>query len=87
MLSIFLFLILFTLLIRSLTKAQPKPPQKVLTLIQCTKCAFKSVRDFQVGDYIPKVAGSCPNCGSIFQIEAIYVEEPVKKESKESLTF
>ena len=75
------------MLIRTLTRTQPKPSQKVLTLIQCTKCAFKSVRNFQIGDYISKVIGSCPNCGGPFQIEAIYVEEPAKKESKESSIF
>ncbi|MEM3737343.1 MAG: hypothetical protein QXJ75_04590 [Candidatus Bathyarchaeia archaeon] len=52
------------------------PPTRVtLTLIQCTSCAFKSVRNFQIGDYVPKPSGTCPSCGGPSIIEAIYSEE------------
>jgi rRNA maturation endonuclease Nob1 len=78
------FLLIFLALLRLLAK-MPTPTKKTtLTVIQCTKCAFKSIRNFQVGDYIPKIVGTCPSCGGPFQIEAIYVEEkPPKKKSPE----
>ncbi|OYT55809.1 MAG: hypothetical protein B6U77_00965 [Candidatus Hecatellales archaeon ex4484_218] len=73
-----ILLIVFALL-RLLTRV-PTPTQKItLTVLQCTKCAFKSIRNFQVGDYIPKIVGNCPSCGGPFRIEAIYVEEKTQK--------
>ena len=75
------FLLIFLTLLRLLSRIPSQPKKTTLTVIQCTKCAFKSIRNFQVGDYIPKVVGTCPSCGGPFQIEAIYVEEksPKKK--------
>lgn len=73
------FLLIFLALLRLLTRI-PTPTKRVtLTVIQCTKCAFKNIRNFQVGDYIPKIVGKCPSCGGPFQIEAIYVEEKFMK--------
>jgi len=60
------------------------PPRVTLTLLQCTSCAFKSIRNFQLGDYIPKPMGACPSCGGPFIIEAIYSQERVPSKKKES---
>ncbi len=57
------------------------PPRVTLTLLQCTSCAFKSIRNFQMGDFVPKPMGTCPSCGGPFIVESIYSEEksPAKK--------
>lgn len=62
-----------------------KPPKlgfempKVFTTIQCSSCEFKSVREFQKGDYILKEAGPCPKCNDQTIISAIYKEVDEKK--------
>ncbi len=72
-------LLLFTVFFRLLTRTSTTPQKITLTVLKCTKCAFQSIRNFQVGDYIPKVVGKCPSCGGPFQVEAIYVEEKAPK--------
>lgn len=54
--------------------------KNVITTIECAKCSFKSIRNFQLGDYIPKPMGACPTCGGSFNVGAIYPEE--KREGK-----
>lgn len=51
---------------------------KVSTTIMCSKCDFKSIRDFQRGDYILKDAEPCPKCNEKMMIASIYRE--VKEE-------
>ncbi len=53
------------------------PP--VTTTVECGKCGFKSVRDFQRGDYIFKEVEPCHKCNENMLITAIFRE--VKKES------
>jgi hypothetical protein len=53
---------------------------RVLTTLECPKCDFKSVRDFQRDDYIFKETGSCQKCNETMKITAIY-REPKKGES------
>ncbi|MFQ5997889.1 MAG: hypothetical protein ACE5KO_01125 [Candidatus Bathyarchaeia archaeon] len=64
----------------------PKVPQ---TSVHCSECGFKTVRNFQTGDFIPKEFGVCPNCGKSgsYNIEAIFVEDltPVKRRREEFL--
>ncbi|MFH1328457.1 MAG: hypothetical protein ABIH76_06420 [Candidatus Bathyarchaeota archaeon] len=57
-------------------------PSVPLTTIVCTKCDFKNVRDFQVGDYIPKSAGTCPSCGGSSIIDRIYIEDKTPQKKK-----
>ena len=66
------------------TKARPNPmafelPQ-VLTTLECPKCDYKSIRDFQREDYIFKETGPCQKCDENMKITAIYRE--VKKKKK-----
>ncbi len=48
------------------------PP--VTTTIECRKCGFKSVREFQRGDYVFKDLGQCEKCAEKMLITAIYRE-------------
>ncbi len=54
---------------------------KVLTTLECPKCDFKNIRDFQRGDYIFKETGPCQKCDDKMTITAIY-REAKKKEQK-----
>jgi hypothetical protein len=51
---------------------------RVLTTLECPKCDFKNIRDFQREDYIFKKAGSCQKCNETMTITAIYREEKKK---------
>ena len=53
---------------------------KVITTLECPKCDFKNIRDFEKGDYIFKENGSCQKCNENMKITAIYRE--VKKKKK-----
>lgn len=55
------------------------PP--VTTTVECRKCGFKNVRDFQRGDYIFKELEPCQKCNDKMLITAIYRE--VKEKEKE----
>lgn len=59
------------------------PP--VTTVIECKKCGFKSVREFQRGDYIFKEVEPCQKCNEKMMITAIYRE--VKDKEKERSRF
>ena len=55
------------------------PP--VTTTIECKKCGFKNVREFQRGDYIFKELEPCQKCSDKMLITAIFRE--VKEKEKE----
>jgi len=57
----------------------------VTTTIECRKCGFKSVREFQRGDYIFKEIEPCQKCNEKMLITAIYKE--VKEKEKERFPF
>lgn len=59
------------------------PP--VTTTIECKKCNFKNVREFQRGDYIFKEADPCQKCNDKMLITAIYRE--VKEKEKDRFPF
>ena len=59
------------------------PP--VTTTIECKKCGFKSVREYQRGDYIFKEVEPCQKCNDKMIITAIYKE--VKEKEKERFPF
>jgi Zn-dependent protease with chaperone function len=48
------------------------PP--IVTTIECKKCGFKSVREFQRGDYIFKEGEPCQKCNEKMLITAIFRE-------------
>ena len=53
---------------------------KVMTTIECKKCNFKSVREFQRGDFVFKELEACQKCDDKMIITAIYKE--VKEKEK-----
>jgi len=59
------------------------PP--ITTTVECRKCGFKSVREFQRGDYVFKEIGPCQKCNEKMLITAIYRE--VKEKGKEKFRF
>jgi hypothetical protein len=59
------------------------PP--ITTTIECKKCGFKSVREFQRGDYIFKEVDPCQKCTDKMRITAIYRE--VRDKDKERSRF
>jgi len=68
---------------RVLRLAGGMPMQPITTTMQCSKCGFKNVRDFQRGDYIFKeTEQQCPKCNEKMSIAAIYRE--VKEKRKEA---
>jgi hypothetical protein len=57
------------------------PP--ITTTIECKKCGFKSVREFQRGDYILKEGEPCQKCNDKMLITAIYREVKDKEKERE----
>ena len=53
---------------------------KVMTTIECKKCNFKSIRQFQRGDFVFKELDPCQKCNENMIITAIYKE--VKEKEK-----
>ena len=53
---------------------------KVMTTIECRKCDFKNVREFQRGDFVFKDLDPCQKCNEKMVITAIYKE--VKEKEK-----
>jgi hypothetical protein len=68
---------------RRLSKLRIEVPP-VVTTIECKKCGFKNVREFQRGDYIFKEGEPCQKCNDKMLITAIY-KEVKAKENKRSV--
>jgi multidrug transporter EmrE-like cation transporter len=58
---------------------------QVTTTIECRKCGFKSIREFQRGDYIFKMVEPCQKCNENMLITAIYKE--VREREKSAFPF
>jgi DNA-directed RNA polymerase subunit RPC12/RpoP len=58
---------------------------QITTTIECKKCGFKSVREFQRGDYIFKEVDPCQKCNEKMLITAIYRE--VREKERERFPF
>jgi hypothetical protein len=54
---------------------------KVMTTVECKKCGFKSVREFQRGDFVFKELEACQKCEDKMLITAIYKEVKEKEKS------
>lgn len=54
-------------------------PFNVVTVAECSKCDFKSLRKFERGDYVFKQLEKCPKCSNSMTITSIYLEEAAKK--------
>lgn len=51
----------------------------ITTTIECRKCGFKSIREFERGDYIFKDVDPCQKCNENMLITAIYREVKEKR--------
>ncbi|MEM2995399.1 MAG: hypothetical protein QXI91_05235 [Candidatus Bathyarchaeia archaeon] len=58
---------------------------QVTTTIECRKCGFKSIREFQRGDYIFKEVEPCQKCNEKMLITAIFRE--VREKEKSAFPF
>ncbi len=69
-----------------LLQTRPKPMRtlfempRVITTLECPKCDFKNIRDFQRGDFIFKETGPCQKCDDTMKITAIYRETKKKEQ-------
>jgi len=60
--------------------------QPLNTTLECQKCGFKNIRDFQQGDYVFKrTEDQCPKCNEkTMSIGAIFREVKEKEKAKET---
>ncbi|MEM2081027.1 MAG: hypothetical protein QXP44_06910 [Candidatus Bathyarchaeia archaeon] len=54
---------------------------KVMTTIECRKCGFKSLREFQRGDFVFKELDQCQKCNEKMLITAIFKEVREKEKT------
>jgi len=54
---------------------------KVMTTVECKKCGFKSVREFQRSDFVFKELEACQKCEDKMMITAIYKEVREKEKT------
>lgn len=66
---------------RRIQRLRIKAPP-VTTTIECRKCGFKSIREFQRGDHIFKEVDPCQKCNEKMLITAIYREVKERKGKK-----
>jgi hypothetical protein len=59
----------------------------ITTTLECKKCGFKNVREFQRGDYIFKEVEPCGKCNEKMLITAIYREARESEKAKERSQF
>ncbi len=53
---------------------------KMLSVVMCTQCTFKQMKNFTIGDYVSKQEGKCSQCGNpTLFISGIYSEDLKKK--------
>jgi hypothetical protein len=56
-------------------------PMKIITVASCQQNDYTMEREFREGDFIGKIDGTCPKCGSqmiITKIYSLYIETPQK---------
>ncbi len=51
---------------------QQEPPVKFITSISCINNDYRIERDYSEGDFVGKIVGSCPKCGSPLVIDKIF---------------
>ncbi len=49
---------------------------RTITVIKCVNKDYENTRQFRRGDYVGKIEGKCPKCGSDTIIYTIYSEYP-----------
>lgn len=84
LLALFLVMALALSLLNAMAKLkQPKLVRhRMIVEIRCTSCDYGTQRDFKKGDYVGKMEGTCPKCGSSTAIHSIYSELPPQPQKK-----
>lgn len=54
-------------------------PYKYLTVIKCFNGDYSIEKEFQEGDFVGKVVGTCPKCGNKLAIDLIYAQYIYRK--------
>ncbi len=53
---------------------------KVMSVVKCTQCSFKQIKNFTFGDFVFKQEGKCTQCGNqTLFINGIYSEDLRKR--------
>ncbi len=58
----------------------PLASTRMLSVVLCSKCSFKQMKNFSLGDYVSKQEGKCTQCGNpTLFISGIFTEDQKKK--------
>ncbi len=58
----------------------PLASTKMLSVVLCSQCSFKQMKNFSLGDYVSKQEGKCSQCGNpTLFISGIFTEDLKKK--------
>jgi hypothetical protein len=58
----------------------PLSSTKMLSVVLCSRCSFKQMKNFSLGDYVSKQEGKCSQCGNpTLFISGIFTEDLKKK--------
>lgn len=58
----------------------PLSNTRILSVVLCTQCSFKQMKNFALGDYVAKQEGKCSQCGnSTLFISGIFSEDLKKR--------
>jgi len=53
-------------------KRPEEPIRQTLSILKCSHCNTIKVRNYQQGDYVFKISGSCDQCAGSMEIHQIY---------------
>ena len=76
MLLIVIALVMSIMDTMSKMRRQRRVEPRTLTVVKCVNNDYENTRQFRRGDYVGKVEGKCPKCGSDIIIYTIYSEYP-----------
>ena len=82
LLAMLVFLVV-TLVLGMRQRRQVKPV--IRTRVECLNCGYRVEREYKRGDYIGKIEGTCPKCGSQMVIVAVYEERSEERREEERL--
>ena len=73
------FLLLWGITLRRLREISSQIPIakkrfEMVTVTKCSRCGFKSVRNFERDDYVMRRASKCPKCNKPMLISSIYLK-------------
>jgi len=82
-------LICFGSTLIQIQKQPSEPIRQTLTIVKCNLCNITTVRHYQQGDYVFKLAGTCQKCAEPMKIDQIYsvkLKKPTQAKAKEKDT-